>query len=156
MTQSRVERISYSTSNNETEPDLFAQCREIRRIVFIEEQSVPAELEWDGLDEGAEHFVAFASSDHDARALGTARLRFVAEAAKAERVAVLASARELGLGRLLMEAIESRVRDRFLTRIRLNAQVAVVPFYERLGYRGEGEVFVEAGIEHLAMSKSLD
>lgn len=117
---------------------------------------MPAELEWDGLDADAEHFVAFTRRAGNARALGTARMRIIGDAAKAERVAVLKSARHLGVGRRLMEAIENLARDRSLARIRLNAQVSAVPFYERLGYRAEGEVFLEAGIEHRAMSLRLD
>ena len=156
MTSHRVERITFSELDTEVESHPIARCREIRRLVFIEEQSVPAELEWDGLDELAEHFMATRGLDPDTRALGTARMRVVGDTAKAERVAVLPSARRHGLGRLLMEAIETRARDHSLAKIQLNAQVAVVPFYEMLGYQGEGEIFLEAGIEHLAMSKTLD
>jgi len=155
MTSHRIERITFSELDSEVEPHPIARCREIRRLVFIEEQSVPAELEWDGLDELAEHFMATRGLDPEARALGTARMRVVGDTAKAERVAVLPSARRHGLGRLLMEAIETRARDRSLAKIQLNAQVAVIPFYEKLGYQGEGEIFLEAGIEHLAMSKTL-
>ncbi len=154
MTEARVERSLLSRSGSDGEPDRFAQCREIRRIVFVEEQSVPTQLEWDGLDQGAEHFLALASAGRDA--LGTARMRILGTSAKAERVAVLESARNLGIGRLLMEALESRARECELTTVRLNAQVPVVHFYEKLGYRSEGEVFLQAGIEHLAMWKRLD
>jgi predicted GNAT family N-acyltransferase len=155
MTRHHVERIRFSEADTEFDPSQIAKCREIRRVVFIEEQSVPAELEWDGLDELAEHFMAISGSGRDEQILGTARMRVVGNSAKAERVAVLASARHLGLGRLLMQAIETRARERSLSKIQLNAQVPVVPFYEKLGYQTQGEVFLEAGIEHLAMTKRL-
>ncbi len=155
MTRHHVERIPFSKADTDFEPSRIAECRAIRRIVFIEEQSVPAELEWDGLDELAEHFMAISGSGRDEQILGTARMRVVGNSAKAERVAVLASARRLGLGRLLMQAIEARARERSLAKIQLNAQVPVVPFYEKLGYQTQGEVFLEAGIEHLAMTKRL-
>lgn len=155
MTRHHVERIPFSESDTEFDPSRIAECREIRRVVFIEEQSVPAELEWDGLDELAEHFMAISGSGRDEQILGTARMRVVGNSAKAERVAVLASARRLGLGRLLMQAIEARARERSLAKIQLNAQVPVVRFYEKLGYQTQGEVFLEAGIEHLAMTKRL-
>ena len=154
--QPRIERISFAPIERGIDPPWFAECCKIRRIVFVEEQSVPAELEWDGLDEIAEHFIALTHPGPDERARGTARMRVIGSTAQAERVAVLESARHLGLGRLLMEAIESRARNRALSRICLNAQVAAVPFYERLGYRSEGDEFIEAGIKHRAMSKDLD
>lgn len=128
-------------------------CREIRRRVFIDEQAVPADLEWDGRDEEALHFIA---READGSAVGTARMRSVDGVAKAERVAVLRSARGRDIGRALMASIEASARDEGLKEIRLNAQVAVIPFYEKLGYGGRGEIFLEAGIEHRAMTKQLD
>ncbi len=139
----------------------MTRCREIRRRVFVDEQSVPPELEWDGLDGEAEHFVAFQTTANEIAAgsceqvVGTARLRTVDGYAKAERVAVLESHRQHGVGRSLMEALEQRAIECGLHQIRLSAQVRVLPFYERLGYSRHGEVFLEAGIEHLAMSKTL-
>ena len=50
---------------------------------------------------------------------------------------------------------EARARELDLVRLRLNAQVSVLPFYEKLGYVAEGEVFVEAGIDHRAMTRTL-
>lgn len=139
----------------------FEAGRAIRRRVFVEEQSVPESLEWDGLDEDAEHFLAWRAGDGDApdaagAALGTARLRIVEGEAKAERVAVLRSARRAGVGAALMAALEDRARALGLRRMRLNAQVDALPFYEGLGYAATGPVFEEAGIDHRAMHKSLD
>lgn len=113
---------------------------------------MPPELEWDGLDDEAWHFIAYDAHDTP---IGTARMRIMEHAAKAERVAVLAAARGHYAGRALMDAIESAARDEGKRLLRLNAQVAVVPFYEKLGYRPEGDVFVEAGIEHRAMHKAI-
>lgn len=147
----RIERLPADSTLAEGSK-AFRSCREIRRRVFVEEQSVPPELEWDGLDGEARHFIAY---DEDGSPVGTARMRLVGPAAKAERVAVLASARGRDGGRALMQAIESAARDEGKQLMRLNAQVAVVPFYEKLGYRPEGDVFVEAGIEHRAMHKVI-
>jgi len=139
----------------------FETCLEIRRQVFVVGQGVPEELEWDGLDEEAEHFLATetetSTTSDPARAipLGTARMRSVNGFVKAERVAVLETARERGTGRALMRAIERRARTLGLRVIRLNAQVPVIAFYEKLGYRAHGEVFEEAGIAHRAMQKDL-
>ena len=156
-----VVRLSSLVTPEAAPDEGMTQCREIRRRVFVEEQSVPPELEWDGLDDEAEHFMAIetAEDERDAsatpRAVGTARLRSIDGCAKAERVAVLESHRRHGVGRCLMQALEQRAIERGLGAIKLNAQVRVVPFYERLGYTRVGEVFVEAGIDHLAMSKTL-
>ena len=132
-------------------PEDFAICCAIRMEVFVEEQQVPKELELDEHDPVATHFLAFAGG----RAIGTARMRALGEDAKAERVAVLAAERVGGAGRALMDAIEREARRQGRPRVVLNAQVAVIPFYERLGYRAEGEVFDEAGIPHRHMTKRL-
>lgn len=137
-------------------PDLAA-CRALRRAVFIDEQGVPEALEWDGLDAVARHFLAFESAPASQPVpLGTARMRIVDGLAKAERVAVRRDARRRGIGRLLMRAIEAHARLRGLPAIVLHAQVTAIPFYERLGYRAHGEVFLDAGIDHREMTRSLD
>lgn len=132
-------------------PEELQACFEIRRRVFVEEQRVPEELELDALDATSSHFIAL---DGD-RPIGTARLRTLGADAKVERVAVLSVARERGVGRVLMEQLEKEAASRGLLRVVLNAQVAVIPFYERLGYRAEGEVFDDAGIPHRRMTKAL-
>src|SRR5438093_478147 len=89
-------------------------------------------------------------------AVGTARLRETEGGrVKAERVAVRRSVRRSGIGRALMRALEDEVRARGHRELVLNAQVAVIAFYERLGYRVEGPEFLEAGIPHRAMRKPL-
>lgn len=157
----RVEHFAGSDGRSRKAAALAA-CRAIRREVFIEGQGVPAELEWDGLDESAEHFLLYVDTHgpappgadpvEPARAVGTARLRCVDGVGKAERVAVRAARRGQGLGRALMEAVEAHARSRGLREIRLHAQLPVVRFYEALGYRAEGDVFDEAGLPHRAMS----
>jgi ElaA protein len=129
-----------------------ADARAIRRRVFVEEQGVASDEEWDQHDaEGAAtlHLVAF----HAGRAAGCARLRAYGPDAKVERVAVLPEARRLGLGRALMEAAELAARAQGRPRLVLHAQTAVIPFYERLGWRAFGPEFQEAGIPHRRMEK---
>jgi len=156
-----VERLTTGSAPDAVRDERMMRCREIRHRVFVEEQSVPPDLEWDGLDDDAEHFAALEITQTGKpdqpreEIVGTARLRTIEDHAKAERVAVLATHRQRGVGRSLMEALEQRAIECGLRQIELNAQVGVVPFYERLGYTPYGEVFVEAGIEHLAMSKRL-
>jgi predicted GNAT family N-acyltransferase len=129
------------------------EAREIRRRVFVEEQGVAADEEWDEHDApgaGTLHFVAYQAG----RPIGCARLRAHGDAAKVERVAVLPEERRLGLGRALMEAAERAAHERGHARLLLHAQVAVIPFYERLGWRAFGPEFDEAGIPHRKMEKT--
>lgn len=128
-------------------------ARELRRRVFVEEQGVDPREEWDAHDEaGAEtlHFVTWQGD----RALGCARLRSLGDSAKIERVAVLREHRAHGLGRTLMQAAETAGWRRGHARLAIHAQRAVIPFYERLGWRANGPEFVEAGIAHRKMEKS--
>jgi predicted GNAT family N-acyltransferase len=129
------------------------EARELRRRVFVEEQGVAPAEEWDAHDEaggGALHFVARAGE----RTLGCARLRPVDGAAKIERVAVLRESRTLGVGRALMEAAETAAWRRGAPLLRIHAQSAVIPFYERLGWRASGPEFREADIPHRKMEKA--
>jgi predicted GNAT family N-acyltransferase/predicted nucleotidyltransferase len=128
-------------------------AREIRRRVFVEEQGVDRREEWDAHDEaGAEtlHFVAWRGD----RALGCARLRALGGAAKIERVAVLREHRDHGLGRSLMQAAETAAWRRGHSRLAIHAQLAVLPFYERLGWRAVGPEFVEANVVHRKLEKT--
>ena len=133
----------------------FPDAYEVRRDVFIEEQDVPEEIEMDGRDETATHFVVY-DTEAD-RPVGTARIRYVDEdTAKAERVAVLAEYRGEGLGRRLMELVEAEAREQGCTSVDLHAQTAVEGFYETLGYETVSDEFIEADIPHVEMEKRLD
>lgn len=126
-------------------------CLAVRHAVFIVEQQVPADLEVDGEDPHCVHVLA----RWDGEPVGTARLREVDGHAKAERVAVVRSSRGRGIGLALMSALEQEARARGFGEMHLHAQAAVIGFYEDQGYAGQGERFVEAGIEHVAMVKRL-
>lgn len=130
-----------------------AEAREVRRRVFVEEQRVAPDEEWDAHDEAGTGTLHFVARDGE-RALGCARLRWLDDAAKIERVAVLPEARERGLGRALMEAAETAAWRRGTEHLRIHAQTRVIPFYERLGWRALGLEFVEADIAHRAMEKA--
>lgn len=150
----RLEHVPAGAAKERAHRATMAACHDLRRRVFVDEQGVDEALEWDGLDERAEHFLA--RSEPDGAPLGTARMRVVEGDAKAERVAVLPRDRSSGVGRALMEALEDRARALGCPRVLLNAQVRVVAFYRRLGYEASGPVFDSAGIDHRAMSKRLD
>jgi predicted GNAT family N-acyltransferase len=156
MSSIRIDHLPRGSGAHEEATSTFlARCLELRRSVFVLGQGIPAEREIDGLDSESEHFLAVSESAHGDRPLGTARLRFVPEGAKVERVAVLEEARETGLGRRLMQAVETRARELGLSGVLLHAQLPVVRFYEKLGYVAENGPFLEAGIPHRAMHKRL-
>lgn len=131
--------------------EALPDCHHIRRVVFVAGQQVPEALEIDGLDDDCVHFLARDRSGP----IGTARLRVVDGLAKAERVAVLETSRGSGVGAELMHALEMRAQRDGLTQVLLHAQQTVIPFYRKLGYREEGELFDEAGIVHQTMRKQL-
>ncbi|SER54108.1 GNAT family N-acetyltransferase [Natrinema salaciae] len=128
--------------------DAFA----VRRTVFVEEQGVDEEIEYDEHDETATHFVAY----DDDEPIGAARLREYEDGVgKVERVAVLESRRERGVGRALMETLEERAGELGFGTLKLHSQTRAADFYRRLGYERRGDEFEEAGIPHVEMRKSL-
>lgn len=128
--------------------ELGAVASEIRRVVFIEEQRVPLEEEWDGRDPECRHFLAISAG----KALGTARLL---PDAHIGRVAVLAEARGRGIGVALMRAAIETARRRGHHSVELAAQTHALAFYERLGFTAFGEAFLDAGIAHRSMMLPL-
>ena len=120
------------------------EIRRIREAVFIAEQSVPPELEWDADDADAVHFLAF-EGDFP---IGTARLLPSGEIG---RVSVLKDWRGLKVGDKLMETVIGVAEQRGQTRQFLSAQVYAAPFYERLGFNIVSEEFLEVGIPHVDM-----
>jgi predicted GNAT family N-acyltransferase len=123
------------------------RCYLIRMEVFVEEQKVPPWEEMDHFDEEATHYLA----EENGKAVGTARLVDKGDGVgKIGRVAVLRGARGTGVGRDLMRCILDEAGVQFHSYV-LDAQVQVIPFYERLGFVAEGDVFLDAGIEHRRM-----
>jgi phosphoribosylglycinamide formyltransferase-1 len=121
----------------------------VRREVFCEEQNVPEELELDARDEDAWHFLAFV----DGEPAATARLLQTEGAAKIGRVAVRKAYRGRGLGDKVMEAAMHAAKELRLDPMVLDAQLPVIPFYERFGFVAEGDVFDDAGIPHRRMRR---
>jgi predicted GNAT family N-acyltransferase len=122
---------------------------EIRRRVFIEEQSVPEALEWDGLDENAVHVLA---SDNANRPIGCARLL---PQGKIGRMAVLPEWRGRGVGWTMLETLIALARTQGLSEISLSAQTHAIPFYERAGFQVCSEIYDDAGIPHRDMVLAL-
>ncbi len=117
----------------------------IRRQVFVVEQKVPLELEIDGLDPVSTHVVVRAPTGF---AIGTARLL---PDGHIGRVAVQAPWRGQGLGQAMMQTLIDFARNRGDAQVLLNAQATALGFYRRLGFKPQGDVFMEAGIPHQCM-----
>ncbi len=125
------------------------QLREVREIVFIKEQGVPRELEWDGEDEHAYHFLAV---NEAGQAIGCARLL---ANGKIGRMAVLAEFRGTGLGTRLLDAVIEHAKQLGLLTVHLHAQTHAEPFYRKSGFLPVGAAFLEAGIQHQGMTLEL-
>ena len=140
-----------------TSAEDIAACLQIRRVVFIQEQSVPEQEELDDLDPVCRHFIATPGKQSLSReAIGTARILFLDDGtAKAQRVAVLREHRKGGVGAALMFALEGEAARAGRSTLILSSQVSAVPFYERIGYQAYGEPFVDAGIDHRMMKKAI-
>ncbi len=124
--------------------------RQVRETVFIVEQAVSRKDEFDGKDSNCIHALAVARGGP----VATGRLD-VAAGGKIGRVAVLEEFRRQGIGTQIMRELELAARENGLPRVWFHAQLVAVPFYESLGYMPHGEVFTEAGIEHVKMSRDL-
>ena len=125
------------------------ELRSIRTQVFIHEQGVPAELEWDGEDAHAIHVLA---TDLSGNAIGTGRMLLHGEQAHIGRMAVLPSWRNQGVGASLLMCLLEAASARGIRSLFLNAQTTAVPFYERFNFVREGAEFLDAGIPHYRMS----
>ncbi|WP_371747592.1 GNAT family N-acetyltransferase [Terribacillus sp. DMT04] len=134
-----------------TEED-FEKAKAMRTAVFVEEQGVAHEDEFDQFDVlggACQHLLVF----HDGEAVGTGRLRFVGDFGKLERICMRKEFRKHGLGRVIIESLEDLVRQAGKTKFKLHAQVQASGFYRKLGYVEASEVFDEDGIPHVVMEK---
>lgn len=126
----------------------------IRKEVFVEEQHVPIEEEidaYDTLDGECEHVLL----TKDGQAVGTGRVRLVDDYGKIQRVAIRLTERKHGYGKVIIQKLEELAAARGATKAKLDAQVHAIGFYEKLGYTVQSDVFMDAGIEHVLMTKSL-
>ena len=133
--------------------ELGDAAREIRERVFVKEQGIPVEDEWDDADAGCVHAVAF---NRLGMAVGTGRL-LPAEggSAKVGRMAVHEVLRGTGVGQSLLEALVAVARERGDQEAVLHAQRSAEGFYARQGFVAAGEPFDEVGIPHVAMVRPL-
>lgn len=125
--------------------DEAVALRDIRTAVFIYEQQVPEDLEWDEFDPVSLHVLALNSNDQP---IGTARLL---PDGHIGRMAVLKEWRGKGVGSAMLQRILEESSHRGMQKAMLNAQIAAIKFYEKFGFQVSGEEFMEAGIPHIKM-----
>lgn len=121
----------------------------IRRAVFVVEQGVPEELEWDGIDPKCVHLLARLQ---DGTPVATARMQ---RDGHIGRMAVLAPWRRMGVGSALLRELIRIAAGWGLSCVRLHAQLHALSFYAERGFRAEGKRFIEAGIPHQRMTYCL-
>jgi predicted GNAT family N-acyltransferase len=124
----------------------------LRHDVFVVEQHVPLADELDGRDDEALHLVAV---DASGAVVATCRLLGGGSTVTLGRMAVAAAARRRGLASRLLAEAEAQARARGAAGIVLAAQTAALELYERAGYTRRGDMFLDAGIEHVMMEKRL-
>ena len=125
------------------------ELRAVRRAVFIVEQSIPEEMEWDADDAVCRHALA---EDAAGRPVGCGRLLADGHIG---RLAVLSAWRGRGVGSALLQRLVDLARSLGHSQVILNAQTRAMPFYARHGFAAVGDEFIEAGIAHQAMARNL-
>lgn len=126
----------------------------IRKQVFVKEQGVPLEDEFDQFDtlEGTcEHVLVH----YNEQPVGTGRLRFINGVGKLERICILEPYRKFGLGKIIIKALEEIAEERGASQVKLHGQTQAEGFYKKLGFRTSSEIFMEDGIPHILMLKEL-
>ena len=123
--------------------------RDVRRRVFVEEQGIPAELEWDEHDQNATFVIALNDTGN---AIGTARL--LADG-RIGRMAVLPEWRNQGVGSAMLTTLLDNARQQALPAVYLSAQHSACGFYRRFDFVAEGAPYHEAGIPHQRMRLAL-
>ena len=133
--------------------DLGTGAQQVRTEVFVQEQRIPADMEWDEADATAVHALAV---NHLGQAVATGRLlQHAPGVAKIGRMAVIRVLRESGLGRDILHTLTQAAAQRGDHEVCLHAQRSAEGFYALLGFMPRGEPFEEAGIAHIEMFKRL-
>jgi YbgC/YbaW family acyl-CoA thioester hydrolase len=133
--------------------ELGADAAQVRTEVFVHEQKIPAEMEWDEADQTALHAVAYNGLG---QTIGTARLlQATPDTAKVGRMAVKRVLRGSNIGRDLLGALTGAAKQQGYQEVLLHAQRSAQGFYARAGFVVRGEPFEEVSIPHIEMFKSL-
>ncbi|MGP7816595.1 GNAT family N-acetyltransferase [Niallia sp. 01092] len=136
---------------NETE---LKKAFYIREEVFVKEQGVPLQDEFDQYDEmnaPSEHVLVY----YQNQPVGTGRIRFVNGEGKLERICILQPFRSLGIGKVIINTLEEIARQEGVSQVKLHGQTHAEGFYHKLGYQTSLDEFMEDGIPHYLMLKDL-
>lgn len=126
----------------------FTEIKAIRTSVFIEEQKVPVELEWDEFDNDSTHILAY----YDNKPVATARLL---KDGHIGRMAVLKAYRNRNIGKNMLKYLLELAKMTAIENIELSSQDHAVEFYKKLGFKVISDVYMDAGIPHYTMHKTL-
>lgn len=139
-----------------------AEIRQIRNTVFVEEQDIPADLEWDGNDQDCFHVMAY---DENSNPIGTGRIHInnlvdevsgtLVRVGHIGRIAVLKHWRGFGVGGAILVYLVHIAEAQRLESVFLNSQEHLQYFYENRKFTREGSVFHEAGIPHVRMVRQI-
>lgn len=137
-----------------TEEQDLQKVFEIRKEIFVKEQEVAEEEEFDefdSLDAACDHILVY----YDNQAVGTGRIRVVEGVGKLERICILKSYRKYGIGKVVVQSLEEIALKKELTRVKLHGQAHAEGFYHKLGYKTASDEFMEDGIPHYLMTKQF-
>jgi hypothetical protein len=123
--------------------------REVRNMVFIKEQHIDPEIEFDGLDDVAVHALVL----FDGKAVGTGR---ILDDGHIGRIAIIKEFRAKGLGSKIVLSLIDEATNKGYPRVYLGSQKHAIDFYTKLGFQPFGDEFMEAGIPHLSMEKYVN
>lgn len=126
----------------------------IRKEVFVKEQGVPLEDEFDEFDtlNGlSEHILVY----YNEQPVGTGRVRWVDAIGKLERICILEPYRKFGLGKVIINALEGIAEEKGVSQVKLHGQTQAEGFYKKIGYQTSSSMFIEDGIPHILMIKEL-
>lgn len=137
-----VKNVNYTGENEQA-------IREVRDTVFIQEQSIDPDIEFDGLDESAVHAIVYSN----ALPVGTGR---ILDDGHIGRIAILKAFRGQGLGSKIVLSLIDEATNKGYSRVYLGSQKHAIDFYTKLGFEPFGDEFMEAGIPHLSMEKLLN
>lgn len=126
----------------------------IRKAVFVEEQQVPLDDEYDEFDKlqaMCRHILVY----HNDKPVGTGRIRWIDGIGKLERICILPSHRSLGLGKSIIEGLESIAKKENTAQVKLHGQTQAEGFYHKLGYETTSDIFMDGDIPHVVMMKTF-
>jgi len=138
-----------------TEQHDLKKALNVRKEVFVKEQSVPQEHEfdqYDNLNGQCEHVLVY----YNEIPVGTGRFRVVDGVGKLERICVLKPYRKFGIGKRIVHSLEDIAEEKGIAKVKLHGQIQAKEFYEKMGYKTVSDVFMEENIPHVVMVKDLD